>query len=396
MRPMIQWERYSRSAILAAFLTAARRCGATLVAWREPDARPWHLLVSFSQASRCPVSDTLPPGFVYSPFNAEDPRGFFLPAELLYVFQDNRLLDSRVGDSSQQQDFLAILETCLKTREQAAYYAPRVMDPAPNESKSTFLALVEQGIARIQQGGLQKVVLARTETIELAADFDLASLFSRLARQPNHFASLISSPTEGTWVGCTPELLLAIDSLVMRTVSLAGTIAGDRQWTDKEYREQGLVNDFIRDTLRRLDLTRVEETPLDNLSTGVFKHLKTGFHIHLDAGQQSAGMFARLLTLLHPTPALCGLPRTRALEFIRRHEGFERRLYAGFLGPCNIQPRRTRLYVNIRCMQLFARQGRLYLGAGITGDSDPEQEWQETCLKSRTLLGPQLTVSDPG
>ncbi len=88
---------------------------------------------------------------------------------------------------------------------------------------------------------------------------------------------------------------------------------------------------------------------------------------------------------MHPTPAVCGIPLDSAKQFIKQTEGYDRKYYTGFLGPCNVNGK-TNLFVNLRCAELFANNINLYIGGGITKDSIPEKEWEETELKSKTLL----------
>src|SRR6202021_687877 len=92
-----------------------------------------------------------------------------------------------------------------------------------------------------------------------------------------------------------------------------------------------------------------------------------------------------LVSELHPTPAVCGIPLNDATQFIKETEGYDRGYYTGFLGPCNMDGK-TELYVNLRCAELFADCINLYVGGGITKDSIPENEWEETEMKSKTLL----------
>jgi isochorismate synthase len=92
-----------------------------------------------------------------------------------------------------------------------------------------------------------------------------------------------------------------------------------------------------------------------------------------------------MLQLLHPTSAVCGQPLDKALEFIRKHENYKRQFYTGYLGPINFEDR-TDLFVNLRCLQIMQEKLILYAGAGITQDSIPEKEWEETELKLNTLL----------
>ncbi|MEL6537509.1 MAG: chorismate-binding protein [Bacteroidota bacterium] len=92
-----------------------------------------------------------------------------------------------------------------------------------------------------------------------------------------------------------------------------------------------------------------------------------------------------MLKLLHPTSAVCGMPKETSEAFLAKHEGYSRELYAGYLGPVNVQEF-TSLYVNLRCMQYLGQEAILYAGAGVTIDSNPQKEWEETELKCNTLL----------
>jgi isochorismate synthase len=92
-----------------------------------------------------------------------------------------------------------------------------------------------------------------------------------------------------------------------------------------------------------------------------------------------------MLQLLHPTSAVCGMPKEPALQFILDNEKHSRAFYSGFLGPVNVASE-THIFVNLRCMQIYTDKAVLYAGAGITADSDPQKEWEETELKCLTLL----------
>lgn len=108
---------------------------------------------------------------------------------------------------------------------------------------------------------------------------------------------------------------------------------------------------------------------------------------------------------MHPTPAVCGLPKDISKAFILKNENYNREFYTGFLGELNIKERKSRnvnrhniendayasvknvsnLYVNLRCMQLVNNHAIVYIGGGITKDSIPEKEWEETVSKSQVI-----------
>jgi isochorismate synthase len=95
-----------------------------------------------------------------------------------------------------------------------------------------------------------------------------------------------------------------------------------------------------------------------------------------------------MLSLLHPTSAVCGTPKESAIEWIKEAENHDRGLYSGFIGPVNID-QEIRLFVNLRTVQLEQKQDQIlatyFAGCGITEDSEVEKEWLETELKCATL-----------
>ena len=92
-----------------------------------------------------------------------------------------------------------------------------------------------------------------------------------------------------------------------------------------------------------------------------------------------------MLELLHPTSAVCGMPKEPSKDFILENEDFDREYFSGFLGPVNVLDE-TSIFVNLRCMKLMTNAVKLFAGAGIISNSNPEKEWIETENKMDTLL----------
>ncbi|NJM80882.1 MAG: hypothetical protein HC854_17015 [Flavobacterium sp.] len=92
-----------------------------------------------------------------------------------------------------------------------------------------------------------------------------------------------------------------------------------------------------------------------------------------------------LLNTLHPTPAVCGLPKDKALQYILENENYDRKFYTGFLGEFNTKDT-SNLFVNLRCMEIDTTTVNLYVGCGITSGSDPKKEYIETQNKLGTML----------
>ena len=110
-------------------------------------------------------------------------------------------------------------------------------------------------------------------------------------------------------------------------------------------------------------------------------HLKTDFYFHL----KETDRLGDVLCQLHPTPAVCGLPKQAAYDFILQNEGHNRSYYAGIIGWLAPHDGQTALYVNLRCMHLTGKKATLYAGGGILPSSVEESEWQETQHKMETM-----------
>jgi isochorismate synthase len=202
----------------------------------------------------------------------------------------------------------------------------------------------------------------------------------------------VSCPESGTWIGASPEVIVGLeDNTIFKTVALAGTKTFQDginlktvAWTQKEIEEQALVERYIISCFKKIRLREYDEQGPKTVVAGNLLHLKSEFTVDMKA-TNFPQLGSVMLQLLHPTSAVCGMPLEPALKFLKEHEGYDRQYYAGYLGPVNFN-NQTNLFVNLRCMQLQDQQALLYAGAGITIDSDPEEEWNETELKLNTLL----------
>jgi isochorismate synthase len=121
------------------------------------------------------------------------------------------------------------------------------------------------------------------------------------------------------------------------------------------------------------------------LKAGGIIHIKTDIK---GALKKESGL-KEVIAILHPTPAVCGLPKRITKDFILNNEGYNREYYSGFLGEINrdfvSKENNTDLFVNLRCMQISDNKVFIYVGGGITKDSIPEKEWNETVNKSMTI-----------
>ncbi len=258
-------------------------------------------------------------------------------------------------------------------------------DPTtPNEvAKNQFENLVKKGIVAIKNNEFKKVVLSRKETINLM-DFDLITAFERVVQlYPTTFVYCFYHPKVGIWLGATPEQLVKVNEFEFKTIALAGTQkdAGSNEvvWPKKEQEEQQFVTDYIVEKINKV-ASKVEVSKPYSVKAGSIWHIKTDISGFLNSNSS----LQQLIQLLHPTPAVCGLPKEQSKNFILENENYDRTFYTGFLGELNIE-NQTDLFVNLRCMEIVDTQANLFMGCGITKDSIPEKEWEESINKSVTM-----------
>ncbi|WP_347267829.1 isochorismate synthase [Paracoccus sp. (in: a-proteobacteria)] len=281
---------------------------------------------------------------------------------------------------------------------------------APDFARSVARALQIMAEESGSRGALRKIVLARSILAEARAPIPVAALMARLHADPSVTAFRVALP-EGpahpqgrTLCGATPELLLAKRGARVVSHPLAGSARrladprADRtgaealERSDKDHREHALVVEAILDTLAPhcRELGCPEGTRLT--STRSMWHLGTRIEGRLRDGDTPSVVLA---SLLHPTPAVCGVPMARAAGFIKALEPVDRDFYAGAVGWCDAQGDGN-WYVAIRCAEISGRQARLYAGAGIVPGSDPMAEAAETGAKFGALLAALGLPADAG
>ncbi|TRW21429.1 isochorismate synthase [Flavobacterium zepuense] len=300
-------------------------------------------------------------GFVFAPFALG--KTVFIPAHAADIISAEMDLDVNIPDAPLQ--------------------------PAIDvNAKSHFEKLVVQSVAAIKSGAFQKLVLSRKELVHLA-EADVVAIFQKLlVTYPNAFRYCFYDPQAGLWMGATPEQLLKVENHTLHTVALAGTQlykAGEEAvWEEKERQEQKFVTDYIVSELA--DYTaNVDTTEPYTFRAGNIVHIKTDISAEL----KDVDSLYAVINTLHPTPAVCGLPKSNAKEYLLANEDYDREYYAGFLGELNhdfaIGQPKTDLFVNLRCMKIQDDTAHLYIGCGITTDSDPQKEFLETVNKSMTM-----------
>ncbi|MEJ2596248.1 MAG: isochorismate synthase [bacterium] len=251
-------------------------------------------------------------------------------------------------------------------------------------TKEEYLKRVAYLVELLRDGELRKVVVSRIVDHKIDETFSIwPFLVALIQGNPKAFVYLVRLPGFGTWIGATPELLFRMEGARVETVALAGTMPADETtWKEKEIREQRIVMDYIEELLFREKITTYEKEGPITASAGNVQHLKTTYSLSREQTEKKVG---KLIAGLHPTPAVCGLPRNKAYELIRKVEKHERGFYSGFIGPWHLNDA-SQLYVNLRCAEILNDRINLFVGGGLTAESKPVDEWEETVRKSYTLL----------
>ncbi|RWW92228.1 isochorismate synthase [Flavobacterium cerinum] len=307
------------------------------------------------------LTDFSQPGFVFAPFNGDS--FCFIPED--------------------KADILSV-------QFEADGYVPSELKTVPvdENEKTDFENLVTNCVAAIRQGDFDKLVASRTETAQLS-NTDVTTIFQKLLyAYPMAYKYCFYHPESGLWMGATPEQLLKVENNTLHTVALAGTQVykeGEHAvWENKEKEEQLFVTDYIVASLKEY-ADDIHTTAPYTFRAGNIVHIKTDISAELI----STGILKDVLQKLHPTPAVCGLPKQEAKTFLIKNEGYNREYYSGFIGELNRDfatgQAKTDLFVNLRCMKVQGDKAQLYIGCGITKDSDPEKEFLETVNKSMTM-----------
>lgn len=257
----------------------------------------------------------------------------------------------------------------------------QIENKSDENARISFENLVKKGVSEIEKGTFEKVVLSRKIEVSEQVDF-FKSYQNLLKKYPTAFRYLWFHPNVGMWMGATPEQLAKIKNNTFETVALAGTqvFSEDVSWQEKEILEQQLVTDYIKNRTENL---------VENLKISESYTQKAGNLVHLKSdisGELKQNVSElEVINALHPTSAVCGMPLEVARNFILENENYNRKYYAGFLGEFQMQEQ-TNLFVNLRCCEIENDVTTIYVGCGITKDSQANKEFIETENKAKTIL----------
>jgi isochorismate synthase len=301
-------------------------------------------------------------GFVFAPFRKNERK---------IIFHYNHC----------EQYNLNLTDLTKLTIEKNNVEIRRIVD-LKNEKKR-HVTLVENAIDFIKKGKAKKVVVSRKESLIHSNFNEVHSFKNMLKIYPDAFVYWWFHPKVGCWMGASPEQFIKIHKNQFKTMALAATqpYKGTLNvtWKHKEQQEQQFVTDYILNTIQH-SVSTIKISKPTTVKAGNLLHIKTDITADLTANNS----LENLVGALHPTPAVCGLPKDVSMQFILENEGYDRSYYAGFLGEFNCN-KSTNLFVNLRCMEKTLNGVSLYIGGGITSESNAEREWEETVFKSEVM-----------
>jgi isochorismate synthase len=310
-------------------------------------------------------------GFLIAPFSfGADDKTFLIRPDIAFKNVPSHL------------QIVKLQSVPVMSRNGVAHFSPE------ETRKDEYIQQIEQIIEKIKKGEYEKVVLSRVKRVDGIYSRHLTKIFRLLCDSyPNAFVYLLRFKDQ-CWAGASPEPLIFSEAGQLVTVSLAGTRAYSESnldithWNQKERMEQEYVTQYIEKILKEYSIEQYLKIGPYIKKAGKILHLRTDFSFSFDS---IGSKLPSLVKALHPTSAVCGMPMEKSLTFLGQIERHNREYYAGYLGPVGMNEG-LQLFVNLRCMKVFENQLALYVGGGITLDSNPEDEWEETEIKAETLL----------
>lgn len=252
------------------------------------------------------------------------------------------------------------------------------------ENCDTYAIKINQAKEFIEKNEVKKLVLSRRKLlmyldIDSEKKLSLTKSFLKFCESyPSAFCYLFEKNNE-IWMGGFSEILGKFNknTNLFETMSVAGTLPLEESWTDKEIEEQKAVTEYIQSILRKFS-SNLKVSSTKDLISGNIKHLKTDFSAEI-----SPESLDKIISELHPTPAVCGFPKELCAQGIKSIEHFNREFYAGYI---KVETGDFVYYfVNLRCASFFKNYAFLFVGGGITLKSDAQKEWEETELKSLAI-----------
>jgi menaquinone-specific isochorismate synthase len=253
--------------------------------------------------------------------------------------------------------------------------------------------MASEAIQTMEERVLNKVVLARSRNLTFQNELSSDDLICSLREQQENTCIFCLEKGSAAFLGATPERLVKKSGRRIYSACLAGSVARGKTNEEDACLGEWLLNDQKNDLEHQYVVSTVRDSLIDlcerlNIpDRPVLMKNKNIQHLYTSVEgicAESASVFD-FVERLHPTPALGGLPRDAAMNWIREHEQLDRGFYAAPIGWCDVQED-GEFDVGIRSALINGREALLYAGCGVLKDSIPEQEYEETAIKFKPML----------
>ncbi|MEG8946640.1 isochorismate synthase [Rosettibacter firmus] len=252
--------------------------------------------------------------------------------------------------------------------------------------------MVSTAFKKIESGELYKVVLARLKKRPLKTNINLKELIEKLKKENSECYVFCWKNNDSIFLGASPELLGKFSNNKFETDALAGSIRRGTNHNEDDLLANQLLNDK-KNINEHNSVVNYLIHKLSEYSTSVtydktkIRKLKNIQHLWtpIKAKVRKNISIIELIKNIFPTPAICGLPKVKALKTIEQLENFDRGLYAGVMGWFNLNGN-GEFFVSIRSALIKNSSLYLFAGSGIVEESEIKNEFEETELKFKTLM----------
>ncbi len=377
----ISTQKFNITSVIDSLVEYCKSMQYGLAVWSLPSSDIKNVLISYKPITiHSNKIESLESGFVVAAFeSAAKGEKLFLKKDIYF----------KVGVGSDIDDLSNLLPDLKIGRLHNK--ASLVFNPVNQKEMKKYENFVNLALKSINRQEHKKLVLARKKNVKYSGTISVGNVFENISiKFKTTFNSIVYTPFYGLWIGASPETLVSRNAFnIFKTVALAGTQQAtgktekEAVWNQKEIEEQAYVSRFIVERLKQIRLREFDDIGPKTVRVGHLFHLKTEFLVDLNE-VKFPDLLSDMLELLHPTSAVCGMPKEEAMKFVLENEPFSRELYSGYLGPVNIE-NETHIFVNLRCVKVSEDAISFFAGAGVTEDSDPEKEFMETETKMESL-----------
>ncbi len=307
-----------------------------------------------------------------------------------FIFKDEKDVETILKDFNEKLS--EIVNSNGKIDCSPAFTTEDVLNDSMEE-KINWNNLVVKAKDILGNTQLEKLVLSRQKIFSVSNQPDWNFIFEELERKfPECYLFLIKSK-KSYFFGVSPEKFISVHNGKIEVEAVAGSAPRSKQQPEdlnlenglrvstKNLKEHKYVSEFIINVLKEysINITNSDNPEIKKLDN--IQHLIT----KVSAELKEKNKLFELIEALYPTPAVCGVPKNDAIEYIRQLENYDRGLYSGLIGWLDFKGN-CDFSVTIRSALAKGKEITAYAGAGIVEDSNPDEEFIETQLKLKPIL----------